>query len=109
MLFCLVSVGRFPQPPYGWRICQDIDEQTPGWPHQQHQSATDRRTHENAKVATRRIQTHGTLQIVTANDVMNQQLGSRMPQHTRHAMNGQQQHRLPDLDTVGKKQYRPAQ
>ncbi|MCY1166987.1 hypothetical protein D9M73_69430 [compost metagenome] len=78
-------------------------------PERQHDQAAHRRPDQHAKVTRRSIQPHRAGQVTRLDDVMQQQLAGRLPQHARHAMYGQQHHGMPHLQGVGDKEIPPAQ
>ena len=75
----------------------DIDKESHRRPEQQHGRAADAGAQEHAQLAARGIEPHRALQIFAPDDVVNDQLAARPAEHTGHAVDDQQDARVPHL------------
>ena len=103
------AIGRFPQPQGQRDIEQGIEQNAPDRSKQQQQPAADRRSEQQAHLARGRDQADRALQLGLADDVVNQQLRRRVPQHAGQAMNHEQCRRMPHLEGIGEKQQAPSE
>ena len=63
---------------------------------------THGRAEKNAQLSTRGVESYRALQLLSADDIVNQQLAARPPKHSCHTMNHQQNAGMPELDRVRK-------
>jgi len=80
-----------------------------GRPERQQDGAADGGADQHGEVARHRVQPHRALQIRRSDDVVQQHLVRRLPQHAGAAVDHQDNHRLPHLQGAGDKEIAPAQ
>ena len=77
-------------------------------PEPEHDDAADGGPDQHAEIARGRVETHRALQMRGPDDVIEQQLVRRLPQHAGAAVDDQQHHRVPDLERVGEEEDSPS-
>src|SRR5262245_55477602 len=100
-------VGNDQQPQGQRKIDEDVRDERPRRTKKQHQSGSHGRTEENAQLPARRVEAYGALNVLDADDVVDQQLFGRRPDHSRHSMKDQKDYRMPRLNRIGDKQDGP--
>ncbi len=65
---------------------KDVDEKSNRRPEKQHRRPADGRTEENTELTCRGIEPDRALQILAADNVMNDELAPRSPNHSRHSV-----------------------
>ena len=101
-------VGRLPQPQRQRQVDQDVQQDAPGGTEHQHQTAADGRAEQNAERAPRRDHPDRALELGGADDIVDQELRGRCPDHAREAVQDQQHRRVPNLEGIGQEQDAPA-
>ena len=105
----VLGAGGGPEQPEQHRqIEQRVEYDAVGGAERQHDDAADGRTDQDAQITRRRVQPHRARQIGRADDVVEQQLVRRLPQHAGAAMDDEQQHRVPHLKRVGDEEDAPS-
>ena len=99
--------GRPEQPEQHRQVEQRVEKDAVRRPERQHDDAADGRPDQDAQVARHRVHPHRARQIGRADDVVEQQLVRRLPQHAGAAVDDEQHHRAPHLQRVGDEQNAP--
>ena len=105
----LRAVGRLPQPHQQRQVEERVGDQAPDRAQHQQEARADGRTGQQAQPAGGGIQPHRALQQLRADDVVDQHLARRRPEHAGKAVQHQQRHRVPHLQRVGEEEVGPAQ
>ena len=102
-------VGRAPQPPGERHVDQHVDEHAhDGTAGEQHRAAHGRPA-EKPEHARHRHQPHAAVKLLAADDLVDQELRRRRPQHAGKAVHGQDRDRVPDFERVGHEQHAPGE
>jgi hypothetical protein len=102
-------IRRVHQPEQERQIKDRIEKDAVGWSEPEQDEPTRRRPNQHAEIACGGIEPDRAHQIGRPDDVVEQHLHRRKPQHAGAAMHHQQQHRLPHLQGVGDEQIAPAE
>ena len=100
--------GRPEQPEQHRQVEQRVENDAVGRAQRQHDDAAHGRTDQDAQIARHRVHPHRARQIGRADDVVEQQLVRRLPQHAGAAVDDQKQHRVPHLQRVGDEEDAPS-
>ncbi len=102
-------IGRVHQPQDERQVEHGVDEDAERRAERQQERAAHGRSDQHAEIARRRVKAHGARQIGGADDVVQQDLAWRLPQHAGAAVNDQQHHGVPHLQSIGDEEIAPAQ
>ena len=103
------TVRRVHQPQDERQVEQGVKQDAMRRPKREHHGAAHRRPDQHAQVARRSIEPYRAHQIRWTDDLIEEELIRRLPQHAGAAMNDQQHHRMPHLQGSGDKKITPAQ
>jgi len=103
--FRSVRSDREPEDERQVQRCIDEDAKVRTEPEQQH--AADAGPHQHAELARGRVEAYRALQVLAADDIVQQQLRGRSPEHAGHAVHDQQRGGVPDLQRPGDEQHAP--
>jgi hypothetical protein len=88
-------------------VDEDVGEQAPCRPQQQHQAPAHSRPEQNGEVPAARVQPDRALELIGPDDVVDDELDRRPGEHARGAMDEQDHHRVPDGKGAGEEQETP--
>ena len=103
------AVGRVHQPQHQRQIEHGVEQDAGRRPERQQDGAADGRADQHAEIARHRVEPHRALQILRADDIVEQHLVRRLPQHAGAAVDDQEHHGLPHLQGAGDEEIAPAQ
>ena len=103
------AVGRIDQPQHQRQIEHGVEHDAGRRPERQQDGGADRRAGQHGEIARHGVEPHRALQIRRADDIVEQHLVRRLPQHPGAAVNHQDHHGLPHLQGAGDEEIAPAQ
>ena len=103
------TIGRVHQPQHERQIEHGVEQNAVRRPEREQNDAADRRADQHADIARGGVEPHRAHQIGGADDVVEQQLVRRLPQHAGAAVDHQQHHGVPHLQRAGDEEVAPAE
>ena len=101
------AVGRFPQPQHERQIDQGIQREPVDRSKNEKKGRPQSRSREQSQIPRRRHQTHGGRQLRRTDNVVDQHLARRAPEHAGAAMKQEQHRCVPHLQGIGEDEQRP--
>ena len=101
-------VGRLPQPQRQRQVDEDVEQDAPGGSEDDHQRAAHRRPEQDSELPPRGDRPDRALELGGPDDVVDQELRRRRPDHPREAVQDQEHGGVPDLEGIGQEQDAPA-
>ena len=103
------AVGRADHPDRKRQVEHGVEHDAVGRADPQHDQAADAGADQHAHHARAGVQAHRARQLFGLDDVVQQQLAGRLPQHAGEAVQHQQQHGVPGLERIGQEKPAPAE
>ena len=101
--------GRIHQPQHQRQVEHGVEQDAVRGAEREHDEAAHRRADQHPEVARRRVEAHRAYQVGRADDVVEQELVRRLPQHAGAAVDHEQHHRVPHLQGAGDEEISPAE
>ena len=102
-------VGRLDEPQHQRQVEHRVEQDAVRGAEREHDDAAHGRADQHADIARRRVEPHRAHEVGRADDVIEQELVRRLPQHAGAAMDHQQHHRVPHLKGAGDEEIPPAE